>query len=80
MNTPYMHTRTCVCKSSGVGMYTRVDVGACMKTSWYNGYPPKLSSQLRGTFNKFPDFFCTAIYNSRRLLRIHCVIAVHLMR
>ena len=24
--------------------------------------------------------FCTGIYNCRRLLKIHCVIAIHLMR
>ena len=35
---------------------------------------------LRGTFNKFPDFFRTGIKNCRRLLKIHYVIAIHLMR
>ena len=33
-----------------------------------------------GAFNKFPDFFCTGIYNCRRLLNIQYVIAIHLMR
>ena len=28
----------------------------------------------------FPDFFCTGIYNCRRLLKIQYVIAIHLMR
>ena len=35
---------------------------------------------IRGEFNKFPDFFCTGIWNCRRLLKIHYVIAIHLMR
>ena len=35
---------------------------------------------IRGAFNKFPDFFCTNIWNYRRLLKIHYVIAIHLMR
>ena len=35
---------------------------------------------IRGPFNKFPDFFCTGIYNCHRLLKIHYVIAIHLMR
>ena len=33
-----------------------------------------------GAFNKFPDFFCTGIYNCCRRLRIQYVIAIHLMR
>ena len=33
-----------------------------------------------GAFNKFPDVFCTSIYNYRRLLKIQYVIAIHLMR
>ena len=32
------------------------------------------------TFNKFPDLFCTDIYNCRRLLRIQYLIAIHIMR
>ena len=33
-----------------------------------------------GAFNKFLDFFCTGIWNCCRLLKIHYVIAIHLMR
>ena len=37
--------------------------------------------ELRDVFNKFPDFFfCTGILNCRRRLKIHYVIAIHLMR
>ena len=35
---------------------------------------------IRGASNKFPAFFCTGIWNRRRLLKIHHVIAVHRMR
>ena len=35
---------------------------------------------LRSSFNKFPDFFCTGIYNRRRHLKIQYVIAIHLIR
>ena len=35
---------------------------------------------IRGEFNKFPDFFVQAFKNCRRLLKIHYVIAIHLMR
>ena len=35
---------------------------------------------IGGVFNRFPDFFCAGIYNCRRLLKIHNVIAIHLMR
>ena len=38
------------------------------------------SCYLRVAFNKFPDFFCTGIYNCRTLLKIHYLIAIHLMR
>ena len=34
---------------------------------------------IRGAFNKFPDFF-TGISNCRRLLKIQNVIAIHRMR
>ena len=33
-----------------------------------------------GVFNTFPDFFCTGIWNCRRLLKIHYVIAILLMK
>ena len=35
---------------------------------------------IRGAFNKFLDFFCTSIWNCRKLLKIQCIIATHLMR
>ena len=35
---------------------------------------------LRGAYDKFPDFFRMGIYNCCRLLKIHYVIAIHLMR
>ena len=35
---------------------------------------------LREAFNKFPDFFCTGIWNCRRLLKIQYVIAIHHIR
>ena len=35
--------------------------------------------EIRDAFNKFPDFFCTGIYNWCRLLKIQYVIAIHLM-
>ena len=34
---------------------------------------------IRGAYDKFPDFFRMGIYNCRRLLKIHYVIAIHLM-
>ena len=34
---------------------------------------------IRGAFNKFPGFICTGILNCRRLLKIHYLIAIHLM-
>ena len=37
-------------------------------------------SYIRGAFNKFPGVFCTGIYKCRRLLKMHHVIAIHLMR
>ena len=37
------------------------------------------SNKLRGAFNKFPDVFCTSIWNCRRLLTIHYVIAIYVM-
>ena len=36
--------------------------------------------KIRGAFNKLPDIFCNEILNCRRLLKIHYVIAIHLMR
>ena len=39
-----------------------------------------IGDNIRGTFNKFPDFFVQAFKNCRRLLKIHDVIAVHIMR
>ena len=38
------------------------------------------AGDIRGAFNKLPDFFCTGIYNCRRLLKIQYVIAIYLMR
>ena len=35
---------------------------------------------LRGAFNKVPYFLFTGIWNCRRLLKIHDVIAIHIMR
>ena len=35
---------------------------------------------VHGASNKFPDFFCTGIWNCRRLLKIQYVIAIHLIR
>ena len=43
-----------------------------LHVTWYG--------KLHGAFNKFPDFFCTGIQNCHRLLKIHYVIAIHLMR
>ena len=36
--------------------------------------------ELRGSSNKFPDFFGTGIYNCWRLLKIQYLIAIHLIR
>ena len=33
-----------------------------------------------GTFNRFPDFFCTGISNCCRFLKIQYVIVIHFMR
>ena len=38
------------------------------------------SHYILGVFNEFPDFFWTGIWNCRRLLKMHYVIAIHLMR
>ena len=35
---------------------------------------------IQGAYDKFPDFFCMGIKNCHRLLKIHYVIAIHLMR
>ena len=35
---------------------------------------------IRGAFNKFPDFFCTDIYNFRWLSKIQYIIVIHRMR
>ena len=35
---------------------------------------------LQGAYNKFPDFFCTGSKNYWRLLKIHYVIAIYVMR
>ena len=35
---------------------------------------------LRGAFNKFPDFFCTGIYNCRKLEIFQYVVTILLMR
>ena len=40
----------------------------------------KYIKHIRGTFNKFPDFFRMGIENCRRLLKIQYVITIHLMR
>ena len=51
-----------------------------------NTLPTRLMSQyiyiyiyIHGAFNKFPDFLYRHL-NCRRLLKIHYVIAIHLMR
>ena len=36
--------------------------------------------KVEGSYDKFPDFFRMSIKNCRRLLKIHYVIAIHLMR
>ena len=36
--------------------------------------------KLRGAFNKFPDFFCTGIYNCRKLEIFQYVVTILLMR
>ena len=38
------------------------------------------AEQIRGAYDKFPDFFRMGFYNCRGLLKIHYVIAIHLMR
>ena len=38
------------------------------------------NNNIRGAFNKFPDFFCTGIYYCRSLFKIQYVIAIHLIR
>ena len=43
-------------------------------------FPIYLSIYLWDAYNKFPDVFCTGIQNWRRLLKVHYVIAIHLMR
>ena len=55
--------------------------------TWRNGNGGVLNTVqisrtgVRGAFNKFPYiFFCTDIWNCRRLLRIPYVIVIHLMR
>ena len=35
---------------------------------------------IRGAFNKFPDFFCTGIYNCRKLKIFQYVVTILLMR
>ena len=42
----------------------------------------KLSKKivLRGAFNKFPDFFCTGIYNCRKLEIFQYFVTILLMR
>ena len=35
---------------------------------------------IRGAYNKFPDFFHMGIWSCHILLKIHYVIAIHLMR
>ena len=35
---------------------------------------------IRGAFNKFPDFFCTGIYNCRKLEIFQYVVTILLMR
>ena len=39
-----------------------------------------LERQIRGAFNKFPDFFCTGIYNCRKLEIFQYVVTILLMR
>ena len=39
-----------------------------------------LTWKVRGAYDKFPDFFRMGIWNCRRFLKIHYVIAIHLMR
>ena len=43
-------------------------------------FPLKIVFIVCGAFNKFPDFFVHSILNCRRLLKIHYIIAIHLMR
>ena len=38
------------------------------------------STDVRGAFNKFPDFFCTGIYNCRKLEIFQYVVTILLMR
>ena len=38
------------------------------------------SAKIRGAFNKFPDFFCTGIYNCRKLEIFQYVVTILLMR
>ena len=52
----------------------------CLRESWSYRAISKNWWYIRGAFNKFPDFFCTRIYNYRRLLKIQYVIAIHLIR
>ena len=41
---------------------------------------PTPTDHLRGAFNKFPDFFCTGIYNCRKLEIFQYVVTILLMR
>ena len=47
-------------------------------------YPPDSQESdggaIRGAFNKFPDFFCTGIYNCRKLEIFQYVVTILLMR
>ena len=40
----------------------------------------KDGKDIPGAFNKFPDFFCTGIYNCSKLEIFQCVVTILLMR
>ena len=54
-----------------------IEINSLLKYSWINDILLKWK-YIHGTFNKFPDVFCTGI--CCRFLKIQYVIVIHLMR
>ena len=57
-------------------VYSTSLLGGLMSTSGIK----RQTIDIRCAFNKFPDLFCTSIYNCYRLLKIQYVIVIDLMR
>ena len=52
----------------------------CIKIDIHRSIYIYIYIYTRGAYGKSPDFFVWAFKNCRRLLKIHYVIAIHLMR